>query len=135
MIIDGKPEHWPKMIGGIEPPGEQSATQVLAQARSMIVACHERQGFGQEDWRAEHARTAHFLDVLGGLIADNEAIYEMYAKADKIVGPLREEIETLREALAESKRPLSAQMEMQNRRIIALTAELDRLKSARAPAP
>lgn len=125
MIEDGKPAHWPKMRSGSDSGGEQSAVRVLAEVRRMIVAYRKRI---DQDWRQHHAETAPLVDVVGGLIADAEAINMLHEQELRANTPLREKVEKLRDELAESKRPFSAQMEMQNRRIIALTAELDVLR-------
>lgn len=103
----------------------QQAVRVLAAIRMTIVEYRMTQA---DDWRVDHARTASMIDVIGGLIADSKATDAHWRAADKTVVPLRDEISRLKDELAESKRPFSAQMEMQNRRIIALTAEVDRLR-------
>ena len=127
MIADGKPVHWPAMLTAPADPEEQAATRALAEVRRLIVAFHKKE---DGDWRVEHARSDYIVNVVAGLIADAEAIYALHTASDREVTPLRERIAKLEEALAESKRPFSAQMEMQNRRIIALTAEVDRLTIA-----
>ena len=128
MIEDGMPEHWPKMLGDKDDPDVQSATRVLAKVRSMIIDYRKRR---YHDWRIQHAQSSTLVDVVAGLIADAEAIDRLFDEADKRARKLQDENSRLREELAESKRPFSAQMEMQNRRIIALTNELDRLSLER----
>jgi hypothetical protein len=128
MIEDGKPVHWPKMIGGVQVGGEQAATKALADVRGLIIAYRKRADC--EDWRTPHAKTAPIVDVVAGLIADAEAIDGLFKHADARVRPLEDQVAKLREELAESKRPFSAQMEMQNRRIIDLTAKLDAANAA-----
>lgn len=128
MISDMKPEHWPKMLNGSDAPGEQSAVRVLAEIRHMIVSYRKRSTVADECWRSHHAETAPLVDVVGGLIADADVIDMMYKQVDKEVTPLKERIKKLQDDLEESKRPFTAQMLMQNRRIIALTEELDKLR-------
>ena len=125
MIEDGKPAHWPKMFEGPYDFGDQSLIRCINQLRRMIVDYRKR---ADDDWRVHHAREDHIINVVAGLIADAEAMDALYDAADKVAEPLRKKIESLEEQLAESKRPFTAQMEMQNRRIIALTAELDQIK-------
>lgn len=127
MIEDGKPVHWPKMLAA---PGdgthEQQAVRALAEVRRLIVA-YRKQGDGYDDWRVTHARTDYIVNVVAGLIADAKAIDALHHAADRKVTPLREEIAQLKEALAESKRPFTAQMEMQNNRIIGLNQQIEGL--------
>lgn len=132
MIEDGKPVHWPKMLAA--PNGdspEQSAIRALAEVRRLIVAYRRTDDY--EDWRANHARTDYIVNVVAGLIADAKAIDALYTIADRQVTPLRARIAELEEALAESRRPFTAQMEMQNKRIIGLNAEIERLKADSMP--
>lgn len=121
------PPHWPEQRRGAAPETQQDAIKLLAQIRALIVSYRCK---GVKDWRRTHARTADIIDVVNGVLADALAIDALHAAADKDATRLAEKNEELREKLAESKRPFSAQMEMQNRRIIALTAELDLLRSA-----
>lgn len=129
MIADGKPAHWPAMVAAPVLPGERAATRALCEVRKLIVEYHKSQHC---DWRPHHARTDYIVNVVAGLIADAKAIDALHAASDKRLRKLEEENARLREQLAESKRPFSAQMEMQNRRIIALTAELDALRIKQA---
>ena len=128
MIADGKPAHWPAMVATDALGGEQAAVRALAEVRRLIVAYHKR---GHCDWRPHHARTDSIVNVVAGLVADAEATNALYDSIDKNLRPLEEENKRLREALAESKRPFTAQMEMQNRRIIELTAQLDKARGIR----
>lgn len=111
------------MIGGEGERDDQSAIKALAEVRRLIVTYRRR----VDDWRIEHAQAAPIVDVVAGLIADAETIDALYWKHDGRERKLQERIVKLEYDLAESKRPFTAQMDMQNRRIIALTAELDRL--------
>jgi hypothetical protein len=104
---------------------EQAAVRALAEVRRLIVA-YRKDEF--EDWRVDHAQTDYIVNVVAGLIADAEAIDALHLESDRQVTPLREKIIALEEQLAESKRPFTAQMEMQNNRIIGLNAEIERLK-------
>jgi hypothetical protein len=130
VIEDNKPAHWPKMQGDPIERTEQDAIRALTAVRKMIVAYWDRDKL-VDDWRPAFAQSAGIVDVVAGLIADAIAIDELRERADSRARKLGEENERLKEALAESKRPFSAQMEMQNRRIIALTEELDLLKRGR----
>lgn len=125
MIVDGKPEHWPKMLAPTPVENEQTATRALAVVRQLIVAYYEE---GPCDWRPRHAKTDYIVNVVAGLIADSRAVNALYERGEKQLRPLEDQIEQLREELAESKRPFTAQMVMQNRRIIALNSEVDALK-------
>lgn len=102
-----------------------AAIRGLAEVRRLIAAYWQQT---ECDWRPDFALTAPIADVVRGLIADAEVTDRCFEDAQKRNDPLHDEITSLKEALAESKRPFSAQMEMQNRRIIDLTAQLDRLK-------
>lgn len=126
-MICGKPEHWPKMLAMPACPPEQGAVRALAEVRRMIVAYRSLE---DDDWRYQHAQSDYIVNVVGGLIADAMAIDALALADHQEVQPLRDRIASLKEELAESKRPFTAQMEMQNRRIIALTAEVDRLTAA-----
>jgi hypothetical protein len=126
VIEDGKPVHWPKMLAApVSGSDEQAAVRALAEVRRLIVA-YRKDEF--EDWRVDHAQTDYIVNVVAGLIADAEAIDALHLESDRQVTPLREKIIALEEQLAESKRPFTAQMEMQNNRIIGLNAEIERLK-------
>jgi hypothetical protein len=127
LILDGKPAHWPKMQDAPAIIDEQTAVRALAEVRRLIVAYRKKE---YEDWRVDHARTDNIVNVVAGLIADASAIDALQARALRETEPLRDKIAELKDQLAESKRPFSAQMEMQNKRIIGLTAEIDRLNAA-----
>lgn len=128
MIEDGKPAHWPKMQNqkGDE-ANEQTAVKKLAAIRKAIIAYYQKD---YEDWRLEHAESADIVDVVNGLIADSNAAWSMFYTADSGREVLIKKIEKLKDDLAESRRPFTAQMEMQNRRIIALQREVDKYKFA-----
>lgn len=127
MALD-KPPHWPEMLAAPDEsvPPEQRAVHALAVVRQLIVAFHKRDSGG--DWRVAHARSDYIVNVVAGLIADAVAIYALYHVTDQQRGPLLERIKQLEDDLLESKRPFTAQMEMQNRRIIALNLEVERLQ-------
>lgn len=61
---------------------------------------------------------------MGGLIADAKAIEDELLSTDERIAPLEKENERLKEELEEAKRPFTAQMTMQNRRIIALNERI-----------
>lgn len=126
MIEDGKPAHWPKMLAAPAAElDEQDAVRALAAVRRLIVAY--RKHADCKDWRTHHAQTDCIVNVVAGLIADAQAIDALHLASDRAVTPLREQIATLKAQLAESRRPFTAQMAMQNNRIIGLNAEIERL--------
>lgn len=98
---------------------------MLNRIRGMIIAYR----FERKDWRFKHAQEDCLINVVAGLLADARAIDEHADSAEDDATRLALQVTKLTDDLAEAKRPFSAQMEMQNRRIIALTAELDRLKN------
>lgn len=118
--------HWPLMQAPTPCETHQDATRILNEIRGKIVAYRRE----CKDWRYEHAQTDYIVNVVAGLIADARAIDALHEASAKAEDRLEERIKALESKLAESKRPFSAQMEMQNRRIIALTAELDKLRLA-----
>lgn len=124
MIEDGKPAHWPKMLTPppIEDPG-QAAVCALSEVRRLIIAHLEE----DEDWRLHHAETDYIVNVVAGLCADSKAIVACFMAGEKQLEPLREKIKRLEEDLAESKRPFTAQMQMQNNTITRLNEEIARL--------
>ena len=127
MIEDlSKPPHWPKMLAApASGSPEQAATRALADVRRLVVDHHRKNN--DMDWRLHHAQTDYIVNVVAGLIADAEAIYALSLREHREIEPLRRKIKELESALAESKRPFSAQMEMQNKRIVGLNAEIERL--------
>ena len=128
MIADGKPVHWPAMLAVPESAQtEQGAIRALAEVRRLIVAYRKSDVPEDLDWRVHHARTDYIVNVVAGLIADAKAIDAFNDSTTRETEPLRDRIKALEEKLAESKRPFTAQMRMQNNRIIGLTAEVDRL--------
>lgn len=134
MLIDGKPEHWPKMLEGpADDANERSAVAALARVRAQIVEHYQVKN--ESDWRLDFARTQRIENVVAGMLADVQASDEFSFSCQNDDGKLRDRIADLEEKLAEAKRPFTAQMEMQNRRIIAQTAQLDayRLKFGRLP--
>lgn len=128
MIEDEKPMHWPLMLPPPKQFDEQTAVRILADVRRLIVEYRKRR---DKDWRVSHAQSDSLVNVVAGLIADAEAIGDLFDQTESRSGKLEEANRKLRDELAESKRPFSAQMEMQNRRIIALTAELDQLRMSK----
>ena len=58
------------------------------------------------------------------MLADAQTIEKMHRSLELKVNPLRDEILELKKQLLESKRPFTAQMEMQNRRIVYLNPKL-----------
>lgn len=124
MISDLMPPHWPKMLAKARLDDERSAIKALAEVRRLIVEYRK-----DDEWRCHHARTDHIINVVAGLIADAIAIDAHSLAEHRLIEPMREKMASLKEQLAESKRPFTAQMEMQNNRIIGLTAEVDRLRA------
>lgn len=112
------------------PVDEQGATRALAEVRRRIVEYRKSEGGEWDDWRIQHAQTDSIENVVGGLIADAAAYLKAYEQSYQATSPLSEEIAKLKDELAESKRPFSAQMEMQNRRIIDLNGQVERLTAA-----
>jgi hypothetical protein len=119
------PPHWPAQLPVAPCETHQDALRILNQIRGKIIAYR----YKEKDWRFKHAQEAHIVNVVTGLIADAEAIDALHDAANNDATRLADENMRLRDELAEHKRPFSAQMEMQNRRIIALTAELDKLRN------
>ena len=117
--------HWPEQRPRMPCETHQDALRIIAEIRRMICAYRREE---VRDWRYKHATEECIVNVVAGLIADARAIDKLHEAASNDATRLAEQNTTLRERLAESKRPFSAQMEMQNRRIIALTAELDELR-------
>jgi hypothetical protein len=119
--------HWPLQVANDPVVTAQDAIKALAEIRAMI--CRYRRE-DVRDWRYKHAQEAHIVNVVAGLIADATAIDKLHDAANNDATRLSDENIRLRDELAEHKRPMTAQMLMQNRRIIALTEELDKLKLA-----
>lgn len=115
------PPHWPAMRPNEPIEGPQDAIKALAEIRRLIVAYRRE---SDKDWRVKHAREQHIVNVVAGLIADARAIDALHDAAQKGLAPLKDEIERLKSDLAEKKRPLEPQMEMQNRRITALNSQV-----------
>lgn len=120
--------HWPLMQAPKPCETHQDATRILNEIRQLIVAYRRSQ---VRDWRYKHAQTDYLVNVVAGLIADATVIDKLHHASDKAATKLEDEVQRLKSDLAESERPFSAQMEMQNRRIIALTSELDQLRSSK----
>lgn len=97
----------------------------VTQIREMVADYWKR---GGDQVREGRARSLPIDAVIAGLLADLRNMERLYESECKAHDPLRDQIARLRDDLAESKRPFTAQMEMQNRRIIALTAEVDALR-------
>ncbi len=119
------PLHWPLMQEQKPCETHQDAVKILNEIRQLIVAYRRGQ---VRDWRYKHAQTEYIVNVVAGLIADAKAIDKLHHAANKAATKLEEQVAQLKSNLEESKRPFTAQMTMQNRRIIALTEELDRLR-------
>lgn len=106
---------------------DQSAVRALNAVRASVVAFQV--SIDDEDWRVEHAKIASITDVVQGLIVDAHNYHELAVSAGADAERAIQACKVAEEALAESKRPFTAQMEMQNRRIIALQATIDVLRN------
>lgn len=102
----------------------QEAIKALADVRRRIVVYREKED-GPDDVRTHHAKTASIGEVVGELMID---IHNMDVLAETAGADTERAITRAKKAeedLAEAKRPFTAQMEMQNKRIIGLNGQLE----------
>lgn len=103
----------------------QDAVRALHAIRIKIV---EYQRATHDAVAVHHARTAPIMDAFKSLLIDACNYHALTISASQDAERAIQACKVAEEALAESKRPFTAQMEMQNRRIIALQAEVDELR-------
>ena len=99
----------------------------IAAVRQMVVAYWKDEG---DEYQSHRAIVLPLDEVVAKLLSDIKAFEAMYLAAEKQNEPLHVEIARLRSEVADMRRPMTEQMEMQNRTIIALNGEIDRLRSA-----
>lgn len=127
VIEDGMPAHWPKMVErGHNDNDEQSAVKTLARIRQMVVNYLQET---DDDWRVHVAKTDHLINVVAGVLADAKINHGLALRAFSRENEMHQKVLKLLDDLKEAKRPFTAQMEMQNRRIIDLTRQLDEANS------
>jgi hypothetical protein len=82
-----------------------------------------------DDHQSHRAETAPLSEVVAKVLDDLKTFEKMYLAEVGGKDSLHVQIARLKDDLADARRPMTAQMEMQNRTIVALNAEIDRLRS------
>lgn len=119
------PPHWPEKIPASPCDTHQDAVRILHELRQMIVRYRRKH---DRDWRVRHAQTEYIVNVVAGLIADARAIDRLHAATFHENLRLTEQVKKLKADVDEGRRPFTAQMEMQNRRITALNEQIQRMR-------
>jgi len=105
----------------------QEAVKALAKLRKRIVAYRCRVD-GEDDPRTHHARTSPIDEVVGDVLLDIHNMDVLASSASNDATRAIERADAAEEALAEAKRPFTAQMEMQNKRIVGLNGQIEQLE-------
>jgi hypothetical protein len=107
---------------------DEGNMRAIAAVRQMLTDYWKSEG---DEYEARRASVAAPLDeVVAKVLADLKTFEKMYLAEVGGKDSLRAQIAKLKDDLADMRRPMTAQMEMQNRRIVALTAELDRFRTS-----